>query len=222
MRIIEIFRSLLINLGDRAYYRALKWQLRGCRSVLDVGCGACSPLAKIKKHFYSEGLDVYRPSIEKSRKAKIHDEYKVADVRKVAKFYKPKSFDAVVALDLIEHLQKKSGLKLLKSMEKIARKKVILLTPNGFTRQDPLEGNPYQIHQSGWTTGEFKQLGYRVYGMRGLKFIRGECATIKFRPWFFWGLVSVLSQPLVYFFPPLAYQLLVVKNWVNLRGRVSG
>lgn len=209
---MNIIRRLLVNLGDRAYYQALSKELRGCNSVLDVGCGVCSPLSKIRGNFSSEGLDIHKPSIEKSKQAKIHDKYRLGEVKEIDKFYKPKSFDAVIALDLIEHLEKRDGLGLLGKMEKIAQKKVIVLTPNGFTKQDPLEDNPHQIHQSGWTVKEFRQLGYRVYGMRGLKFIRGECATIRFKPWFFWGLVSVLSESLVYFFPRLAYQLLAVRE----------
>ena len=39
-------------------------------SVLDVGCGSNSPLAKIKKNFYLVGVDVFEPSIKKSKKEK--------------------------------------------------------------------------------------------------------------------------------------------------------
>lgn len=218
-KVIKIFHSFFINLGDQAYYQALARELQGCQSVLDVGCGKNSPLAKVKKNFYSEGLDIHRPSVEKSKEAKIHDRYRVGDIRRIEKFYQPKTFDAVIALDLIEHLTKKDGLALLKKIEKTAKKKVILLTPNGFIKQDPYEDNLYQIHHSGWKAGEFKRLGYKVYGMRGLKFIRGEGATIKLKPWLFWGLVSSLSEFLVYFFPRLAYQLLAVKTFSTFSAR---
>jgi len=212
MKLIKKFQSLLVELGDKPYYQVLTRELRGCESVLDVGCGSWSPLAKVKKTFYTEGLDIHRSSLEKIKRLKIHDKYRLGDVRKITKLYKPKSFDTVIALDLIEHLSKKEGLRLLGDMEKIARKKVILLTPNGFTKQDPLGGNLHQIHHSGWLSADFQKKGYQVYGMRGLKFIRGECATIRFKPWFFWGLASTLSQPAVYWAPKLAYQLFAVKK----------
>ena len=35
----------------------------------------------------------------------------------------PKTFDAVIALDLIEHLEKKDGFKLIEMMTKIAKRK---------------------------------------------------------------------------------------------------
>lgn len=205
-------RQALIEFGDLFYYQKLGHELRGMTSVLDLGCGSWSPLQKIKKTFFSVGIDIYPPAIENSKKQKTHDQYKKMDVLQVNKFFKKKSFDAVVALDLIEHLKKEDSLKLLKEMEKIAKEKIIILTPNGFTKQDPYEDNLYQIHQSGWTTNEFKQLGYKVYGMRGLKFIRGEYATIKYKPWFLWGALATLSQPITYFFPQLAYQLLAIKE----------
>jgi 2-polyprenyl-3-methyl-5-hydroxy-6-metoxy-1,4-benzoquinol methylase len=206
-------KQFLVEFGDAFYYRCLQRELHGCASVLDVGCGANSPLRKVKGKFRSEGVDLYRPSLKKSRQAKIHDRYRLSDVRKIDKLYKAKSFDAVIALDLVEHLKKGEGLALLKKMEKIARKKVIVMTPNGFTKQDPLEGNPHQVHQSGWRVKDFEKQGYRVYGLRGLKFIRGECATIKFRPWIFWGAIASLSELVLYFFPKIAYQLLAVKEF---------
>lgn len=205
-------RQFLVELGDRVYYQKLTSELRDCQLVLDLGCGSESPLKKVKKHFFSEGFDLYKPSIAKSRKAKIHDKYKVGDVKKIDSFYSPKSFDAVLALDLIEHLKKEEGLKLLKEMERIARKKVVFLTPNGFIKQIPYEKNPYQVHHSGWRVKELRNRGYRVYGMRGLKFIRGEYATIKFKPWLIWGIIATVSEVLVYFWPELAFQVLACKD----------
>lgn len=207
-------RELLVDLGDWFFYRKLAQELKGMESVLDLGCGRHSPLAKIKKKFFSVGVDIFQPSIKISKKRKIHDHYQTADALKIGQFFKRKSFDCVIALDLIEHFKKEDGLKLLKKIGRIAKKKIIILTPNGFTKQDPLEDNPYQIHQSGWTAEELRKFGFRVYGMRGLKFIRGEYATIKYRPWFFWGLIATLSQLIVYFLPEFAYQLFGVQELI--------
>lgn len=207
------FHKKLIYIGDIFYYKALEKQLEGMKNVLDVGCGSWSPLANVKKTFSSMGIDIYKPSIEEIKKKKIHDKYKVGDVLKIGKYFKPKSFDAVVALDLIEHFKAKEGIKLIEQMEKIARKKVIILTPYGFTKQHSIDGNPYQEHKSGWYIEDFSKHGYNVYGMRGFRFIRsGEYATIVLKPWLFWGAVSALSQLLAYKYPSLAYQLLAVKH----------
>jgi len=208
------FSQRLVEIGDSPYYRSLEKELNGIESVLDVGCGDNSPLAKVKKNFYSVGIDVFKPSIEKSKKAKIHDRYKIGNLLKLDSFFKPKSFDAVVALDVIEHFEKKDALKLIKAMEKIARKKVIILTPYGFAKQHSYDNNPFQAHKSGWYIDEFKKMGYIIHGMRGVRFIRGGegCATIKFKPWILWGGISFLSESITYFVPQLACQLLAVRN----------
>lgn len=205
-------RQLLIDLGDLFFYKKLEQELSDLDSVLDLGCGSNSPLSRIRKTFYSVGVDIFEPSIEESKKAKIHHEYKVGNVLDIDKYFVKKSFDVVVALDLIEHLEKEDGLLLINKMEMIAKKKIVILTPNGFTHQDAYGNNPYQVHRSSWEKQEFKQHGFTVRGMRGLRWLRGECATLKFKPWFFWGLISTISQFFVYFIPELAYQLFAVKR----------
>lgn len=205
-------RQKLVDLGDLFYYKTLEKELYGMESVLDVGCGDNSPLAKVKKTFYSVGVDVHSPSISKSRRLKIHDEYKIGDVLKIDKYFEKKSFDAVIALDVIEHLTKKDGFLLLKKMETLSKKKVIIFTPYGFSEQHPYDGNPHQVHKSGWYIEDFEKLKYKVFGMRGFRFIRGEYATIKYRPWLFWGGLSTISQFLVYNYPKFAYQLLAIKK----------
>ena len=207
-------RQFFVYIGDLSYYKSLEKELSDAKTVLDVGCGNWSPLANVKKTFYSVGIDIHRPSIEEIKKKKIHDEYKVGDVLELSKIFKPKSFDVVLALDVIEHFEKDSAIKLIRSMDKIARKKVIILTPNGFAKQDAYDGNLFQEHKSGWNISDFRRLGYKVFGIRGLRFLRGGegGATIKFKPWFLWGAISTLSQPLCFFIPQIACQLLAVKE----------
>ncbi|MCL5113764.1 MAG: class I SAM-dependent methyltransferase [Patescibacteria group bacterium] len=208
-----IVESLIRKYQDIFFYKVLERNLSNCFSVLDVGCGADSPLGKLGKTFYSEGIDIYKPSISKSIKKKIHDKYIVGNISKLDKFYKAKSFDAVIALDIIEHFKKKDALTLMKKMERVARKRIIILTPNGFYHQDHLDGNPHQEHKSGWRREDLERLGYKVYGLRGLKSIRGEHATIKYKPWIFWGFFSFISEPIFYFFPSYSYHLFAVKSF---------
>lgn len=205
-------KRFLVDFGDALYYKVLKFALLDAKFVLDVGCGSNSPLAKISRHFYSVGVDAFGPSIEKSKKIGIHDAYKKGNVLAIDKLFRKKTFDAVIALDLIEHLKKKQGYELIKKMSELAKKKVIIMTPNGFYNQDPYEGNRWQVHRSGWTVDDFTKMGFRVRGIRGIKWLRGEYATLKWKPWMFWGVISVLSERIVYFFPRFAYQLFAVKE----------
>jgi hypothetical protein len=83
------------------------------------------------------------------------------------KTFSPKSFDCVLALDLIEHLEKEEGFQLISMMEKIATKRVIIFTPNGLLPQQEFGGNRLQIHKSGWSVEEMREKGFRVIGILG-------------------------------------------------------
>lgn len=198
---------------DVFLYKVLEKQLFGCRSVLDVGCGDNSPLGKIPKRFYSEGIDIYKKIIIENKNKAVYDKCVIGDIKKLNKVYKNKSFDAVIALDVVEHLTKNEALKLIKQMENIAVKKVIILTPNGFLKQDEYNGNPYQTHKCGWKKEELEKLGFKVYGLRGWKWIRGETASIKRKPKLFWGLLAFLSEIILFPFPSVCFDLLAVKNY---------
>jgi 2-polyprenyl-3-methyl-5-hydroxy-6-metoxy-1,4-benzoquinol methylase len=181
-----------------------------CSSLLDVGCGANSPLRYIRFHGTMIGLDAHEPSIEASREKSIHGGYIHADVEDLQ--LPADSFDAVVALEVLEHLPKGSGVPFLANLERIARKIVIISTPNGFVAQGPSNGNFHQRHLSGWRPAELRALGYTVRGINGLKPLRGEGATIAWRPRTFWAVVSRLTDPLVWFWPDEAFGLLSYKR----------
>lgn len=207
--------SIISKYKDWFLYWNLDKLLCDCDSVLDLGCGECSPLVLVKKHFTSVGVDAYQPSIVISKKLKIHDRYICCDLLSIDKKIQPKSFDAVILLDVVEHFAKRDGLWLLKQAESIARKKVVVLTPNPYYRQDELGGNPYQLHKSGWKLIDFQKRGFRVRGLRGWKALRREYATIYLKPWLFWALLAFFSEPLLYFWPEASYHFLAVKRLNN-------
>lgn len=207
------YSKAILHSRDSFYYKSLAAHLAGCKTVLDVGCGENSPLGSVPKKFYAEGVDIFTESLKRSESHNIHDAYKNSDIRKIKQLYKEKSFDAVISLDVIEHFDKDEAKALIKDMEAIAKKKVILLTPNGFYKQDEIGGNPYQVHLSGWSTQDLKDLGYKLFCLRGLKYLKGDYATIKLKPWVFWGFISFISEPLLYRFPQLSYHLFAVKEF---------
>lgn len=192
--------------------RYLKKELQNCRTVLDLGCGDESPIQGVSTLF-SVGVELFEPSLEESKKKKIHSQYIKADIRKIE--FKKNSFDAVLALDLIEHLSKEEGYELISKMEKWAKKKVIFFTPNGFLWQNGSDNNIWQTHKSGWNTEEFKKLGFKVYGVRGWRRLRGYKAEMKFKPKLIWIIISDLTQKVIYRFPKYAFQLFCVKTLRN-------
>lgn len=181
------------NPSELFTWLALRRELQGCDSVLDVGCGA-SPTMRNLGAPHLTGVDAYAPSIEKARQIRSHDELVLGDVRNLLAHFKPKSHDVCVALDVIEHLPKEQGFKLMTEMETIARKKVIFLTPSGFLSQGNTEADDYQRHYSGWEASEMRKHGYQVYGLLGPKAWRGEYHRIKRKPAPFWALASLLAH----------------------------
>ena len=147
-----------------------------------------------------------------SRAWEASSKNKVLNVLELTKHFKDKSFDCVVALDLIEHLTKEEGAKLLKDIERIAKKKVVIFTPNGFVPQGEYDGNTYQIHKSGWGFKEMEKKGYKVYGLNGLKVLRGEYAKVKLKPEALWERISYGSRLLTKAIPSASYQILAVKS----------
>jgi hypothetical protein len=140
------------------------------------------------------GLEGYPPEFEKAQRLKTQDEIICGDLRNLTHYFKPGQFDACIALDVIEHLPKEEGLKLMREMELIAKKKVIFFTPNGFLPQKQSADSDLQAHFSGWEANEMKGHGYDVLGMLGPKSLRGEYHALKRRPKVFWGIVSTLDQ----------------------------
>jgi hypothetical protein len=63
----------------------------------------------------------------------------------------------------------------------------VVFTPNGFVHQLALQGNPYQVHLSGWTVAELRKIGFQVNGINGLKILRKEKAEIRFKPEMLFG-----------------------------------
>lgn len=177
-------------------------------SILDVGCGQGFPMRMIKSRMRvikSMGVDLFNPYIEEGKRLKVHDKYTKVDVRKIK--FQNRSFDVVLALQIIEHLNKKDAWKLVEKIEKIARKQVIITTPIGKTYHPAVDNNKLQLHKSGFFPKEFEIRGYKI-----IKFSRKEILGEK-------GLVhridndifrkiiyslSCLLNILLYLFQPLA------------------
>ncbi|MGI5826648.1 MAG: class I SAM-dependent methyltransferase, partial [Patescibacteria group bacterium] len=198
----------------------LQKELKDCETVLDLGCGPNSPIKYCKGIKYSVGVEVFKPYLIESKKRKIHTKYLNQKIEEVD--FPEKSFDAVILIEVLEHLSEKQGREILKKAEKWAKKKVVVSSPNGFINQKEVDGNKYQKHLSGGSLQRMRDLGYESRGLAGLKFLRQEVqsdtmgddllTSIRFRPKFFWFMVATLSQTFSYFLPQVAFELFSVKR----------
>lgn len=199
---------------DGQYIRELN-RLVGpdCESLLDVGCGFNSPVQHLRaRPPRLVGVDGFAPVIEESRRKGFHDEYHHSSLLEIARRFGPGSFDCVLASDVIEHFEVDEALELIRQLETVARRRVILYTPNGFLPQGEEYGNPFQRHRSGWSAARMRAMGYSVTGVEGWRPLRGEMARIVWRPARFWLIVSLLSQPLVRSRPGWAFRIVCSKD----------
>ena len=199
----KIYKKILPN-----FEYHFKKDLADCQSILDLGCGPNSPV-KDASASMKVGVELFGESLEESKKRGIHQQYIQEDILKVN--FEPKSFDAIVMVDVIEHIKKEDAIVLIKKMETWARKKIILLTPQGFVHQED-HHNPLQNHLSGWEVEDFEKLGFKVYGINGWKALRGEHAYLKFKPTLLWIIISDITQQLVYRKPKQAFHLYAIKE----------
>jgi hypothetical protein len=198
------------------YLRRLRHELRGVKTILDVGSGSTSPVAQAVRndqvrvvHLDIQGFkSVHREGALGSR-----DRLR-ADARKLP--IRPKAVEAVVALDFIEHLSREEGMTFLADAERIARKLVVVVTPNGFLPQTDAGDDPFDTHRSGWRVDDFRKLGFRVVGVRGLRALRGVRAKPVIRPDPLGYLLSYASDlvGIAANRPEHAFQLLCTKRLV--------
>jgi len=140
-------------------HAALAHALAGCQSVLDVGCGPgtyLNPLPMERKL----GLDAFPGELHEVEAPTI-----CADASVYLPALRADAYDAVIALDVVEHLEKEAGLALVAEMVRVAARVVVVFTPDGLHVQDedPTEmGNDFQIHRSAWTPGDLLGLGFIV------------------------------------------------------------
>lgn len=186
----------------------------GVRSVLDVGCGRGRPMGflKSRRPLLAVGIDIFAPYLAECQRKASHDGHVLCDVRYLP--FQRKSFDAVLCLEVLEHLEEEEGRKLLLAMEEIARLQVIISTPTGSHPQRGYDGNAYQEHRFLWPPAAMRRLGYRVVG-HGLRNLGGMAGVQSSLPKALWPLVHigwVLAGPFVRLVPEMGADMVCVKR----------
>lgn len=205
----------LFGVSFAQYFDALERMVDDgtCQSLLDIGCGERSPIFRFAKSIPRRtGVDSHLPSIERSRAAGLHTDYVQMNLAEIGNRFAPGSFDCVVALDVIEHFDNEGGLRLLDAMERIAAKKVVIFTTNGFVAQPATADNPHQLHRSGWTAAAMRARGYEVQGIGGWKPLRGAYALPRIHPFWLTERLSLMTERYFESRPEQAFQILCVKR----------
>jgi SAM-dependent methyltransferase len=209
---------MVINIASVpfTYPWIIRRMLGDAKIVLDIGCGDGSLMKSVNwDHKYSvDGTDIYADSLISAGKLGVYHQLYKTDITKLRI---GKKYDAVLSSQVIEHLNKKDGLKLLDIIGKIARSKIIIGTTNGFFPFDPICGtdlNPYQKHRSGWEIFEMRKMGYTVSGQGLGFFYKPGGLSHRFSNKYVLFLISGLSliiSPVVYLCPGISTHILCLK-----------
>jgi SAM-dependent methyltransferase len=153
--------------GRKGHEKVIKRSLKECdvKTVLDVGCG--QGVHRLYRDYDTTGIDIYADDLLRARELGNYKHLISGDIR--ALNFPERSFDAVTAIEIIEHLKKDEGLELLDRIEKIARKTVVITTPWGDDLLPKNKWNPFLDHQSGWLPKEFEARGYVTYPFLGIR-----------------------------------------------------
>lgn len=132
--------------------------------ILDVGCGKgkwgyFSRLNNPKA--YLVGLDLELENLEFCKRYGLYDDLILARAPELP--FRPKSFDCVIAAEVIEHMSKREGYKLLDQVELISRNIVIVTTPAPRAVFTMGKG-----HISSWDPKELRKRGFKVIGVRAM------------------------------------------------------
>ena len=132
-----------------------------CKTWLDIGCGDGTTCTTMQLNWLPDKTGIDPKPWESG-----------PDWKLIKGIYKPdceiwyNHFDIITALDVIEHLTREEGERLLEHLEKVADKLIILQTPDGFLPQGPLQDpkfDEWDTHRSGWKAEDFLSRGYCVW-----------------------------------------------------------
>ncbi|MBN1936394.1 MAG: class I SAM-dependent methyltransferase [Anaerolineae bacterium] len=147
-------------------------KIRPVDVVLDIGCGIqpqnyVIPSVHICCEPFVQYVDYLQHAMA-SQPAQFCDRLYVvlqASWEQAVTLFPSRSVDTVFVMDVIEHLEKETGISLLRATECLARHQVIIFTPLGFVKQEHpdgkdawgLDGGKWQEHRSGWLPEDFDE-----------------------------------------------------------------
>lgn len=134
-----------------------------CNTVLDIGIGYRAIGAYLKyylPHLILDGVEIYAGY--KNHPLARWDLYRKIWIGDFTRMAIPPVYDAILAIDVIEHLDKAQGARQVLRLATLARKVFIISVPLGEYPQGAYEGNVYETHKSTWYEGDFSVLGLKL------------------------------------------------------------
>lgn len=139
--------------------------IRPTDTVLDLGCGDGYATKSLPCRDMV-GIDVWEPV-----KGIYHSQFMLGNIEHARTLVNGKTFDVVLCLDALEHLEDAGGEAVLKNIDSLATELSIIFTPATFTDNSERTvdddcwayGNEYNVHKSLWDVPRLKAHGYDAW-----------------------------------------------------------
>lgn len=137
------------------------------KKVLDVGCGEGMWTFFLKTERNAsdvDGIDIHKPYLDFCRKLNLFENLYEMNLEKELKL--DKKYDYIICSEVVEHLEKKSALRLLSALKDMLNENgmLVVTTPTYFFEEGGcprFSDNIHQKHKSKWFTKDFKMLGFQ-------------------------------------------------------------
>jgi hypothetical protein len=153
-----------VRAPSSSYHHLVRLLAADCHSVLDIGTGLMRSLQAMPCRV-KVGLEAHRPYLEhREVEGAVPINASALDVERL---FVPGAVDLVTLIDVLEHFSPEDSVEVLRQVETVARRRVVLFAPRGSFPQeghDPfaLGGEDLQRHRSTWEPEDLVELGYRV------------------------------------------------------------
>jgi hypothetical protein len=166
-----IYKNDSTNIAEKqlGFFNFVKEKIIHTDIVLDIGSGI-APMKFFEPKFCHIIMEPFIEYVEilryRYRNSSKHIILNTTDTLEALKLFGDFSVDSIFLLDVVEHMEKDYGLKVIKELERIAKRQIIIFTPLGFDEQDcendekdswGLGGSKFQHHHSGWFPEDFDE-----------------------------------------------------------------
>ena len=149
-------------LKEASVFEWLDKNVADAKSIVDLGAGQFDKILHGPQDIPRIGIERHKKCVDLWGKGDGFSAV-VGDMREFERLLPKSGFnDVALMLDVLEHIDHKSGEKLLRDLQRRFRK-ILVFTPMGKIVQegDPWGvGNPYNAHVSGWNAAELEALGF--------------------------------------------------------------
>lgn len=134
-------------------------------TMLDVGTEVGLSASSLRDWFEAiDGVEAHKPTLRAAEVAGVYERIYHSEALPFLRDTERK-WDLVLAAEIVEHHTWGDGLQLLEMAADRARKLAIVTSPVGYMQQGALEGNPYQVHRSGWTHEVLDRMGWTTFAV---------------------------------------------------------